>query len=102
MRQYLPGLAITHRQGGFLGVTCNTFGVAECRIRTVIDGSAADQAGLQADDVIVGIGDAKVEQFSDLQAEINQHLPGDELLIKFLRHGTEREVKLSLGKYRDQ
>jgi hypothetical protein len=101
MRNYLPGLAITHRQGGFLGVTCNTFGVNECRIRTVIDGSAAEQAGLQADDVIIGIDDAKVERFSDLQAEINQHLPGDELAIKFLRHGTQREVKLSLGKYRD-
>jgi hypothetical protein len=102
MRTQLPGLAITNRRGGFLGVTCRAMGVAQCRISSVLPGSAAARAGLQADDVIVRIDDTIVQQFSDLQEKVKQHLTGDEITIRYLRQNEQRQVKLKLGMYLDK
>ncbi len=99
LKDQLPGLAISDRKGGFLGVTCDSTVLAECRIRSVYKDSAAYQAGLLADDVIIGIDDAVVNQFADLQAVIKQHLPGDKIKIKFVRRGERGAVEVKLGKY---
>ncbi len=95
MRRALPGLAIDHRQGGFLGVTC--FDTQdECQINTVVDGGAAEAAGLIPGDVIVQIAGAEVNRFKDLQNAINQHLPGDEVEVKYRRGNKILSVKLRL------
>jgi hypothetical protein len=91
----LPGLEITHRQGGFLGVSCPD-GSGECVISGIVPGGAAEAAGLIPTDVIIGIDDAEVTRFKDLQQEINQHLPGEEVVVRFRRGEEIQTVKLRL------
>jgi len=100
LRSALPGLQIDHRQGGFLGVTCmDSFDV--CEINGVLPDSAAEEAGLIKGDVIVGIGDAEVGRFKDLQNAINQHTPGDEVEVKFRRGEKTESVKLRLRRFEE-
>lgn len=95
MRAALPGLTIDHKQGGFLGVTCfDNFEV--CQISGIVPDSAAEAAGLAQGDVIVQIGDAEVRRFRDLQNAINQHLPGDEIEVRFMRGAEAKSVQLRL------
>lgn len=126
MRADLPGLSILHRHGGFLGVTCNTFGGNRCEITGVLPNSAASKAGLQPMDIVTAItvsrdppgdetkgevapGDEtkrevveeKVNEFADLQKIINTQLPGNEIRIKYFRHGEARTTKLNLGRQLD-
>lgn len=101
MRAARPGLQIEFRQGGFLGVTCPPdFQV--CQITGVVPGSAAEQAGLIPNDIIVGIGEQKISRFKDLQDAINQHLPGDDLEIRYSRGGVVRETTATLGRMQEQ
>ncbi len=100
MRQALPGLQITHRQGGFLGVQCMDADDV-CEISKVLPDSAAEQAGLIPGDVIVEVDSAPISRFRDLQQEINKHVPGDEMEVKFRRAGQIKSVQLKLGRYGD-
>lgn len=101
MRAARPGLQIEFRQGGFLGVTCPPdFQV--CQITGVVPGSAAEQAGLIPNDIIVGIGEQKISRFKDLQDAINRHLPGDDLEIRYSRGGVVRETTATLGRMQEQ
>ncbi|TWU43396.1 putative zinc metalloprotease [Novipirellula aureliae] len=98
MRINLPGLHIDLRQGGFLGVSCLT-GMNTCRVNEVTIGKPAQLAGIESGDEIVGIDDVKIDSFEDLQAAINQKVPGDQVEVQYLRNGKRKSVKLSLGKY---
>lgn len=101
MCEALPGLQIDYRQGGFLGVTCmDNFDV--CEINGVLPESAAEEAGLIKGDVIVRIGDAEVTRFKDLQNAINQHLPGDEVEVKFRRGDKIESVTLRLRRFEEK
>ncbi len=95
LRQTLPGLSIEHRQGGFLGVTCYDVD-EECMINGVVPGGAAEEAGLIEGDVVVHIAGHRVNRFKDLQNAINQHLPGDEIEVRFRRGMKILSVKLKL------
>jgi hypothetical protein len=95
MRQVLPGLQIDHRRGGFLGVTCmdNT---DVCRINTIVKNGAAEEAGLIEGDVIVQIGEARIQHFKDLQKAINEQLAGDEVEVLYRRGDSIQTVKVRL------
>jgi S1-C subfamily serine protease len=101
MRAALPGLAIDYKQGGFLGVVCFDNDQV-CQIERIVSGGAAEAAGLIPQDVIVGIGSAKVQRFKDLQAAINQHLPGDEVEVRFVRGSQLKTVSLRLRKLEEK
>ncbi|MGH8903274.1 MAG: S1C family serine protease [Egibacteraceae bacterium] len=66
-------------------------------VREVASGSGAEQAGLQRGDIITAIDDEKVDSAADLQARIRGLEPGDEIRLKVLRDGNEREVTATLG-----
>ncbi|MGI9473949.1 MAG: PDZ domain-containing protein [Rubripirellula sp.] len=100
MRGLLPGLKIDHRQGGFLGVTCLD-GFDACEINSVVVGGAAERAGLIKGDVVVQIGEREVGRFKDLQDAINQHLPGDEVEVRFRRGDKIESVTLRLGRFEE-
>ena len=102
MREELPGLSITLRNGGFMGVTCNTFGVNRCQITSVLPNSAAADAGLRPNDIVTWIDGHKIDVFADLQRVINTHTPGKELTVKFTRSGENRETKITLGRQLEQ
>jgi S1-C subfamily serine protease len=102
LRMELPGVEITRRRGGFLGVICHSAQEDYCRVSEIIPGSGADDAGLRPRDIIVGIDGAKITRFEDLQRQINTHIPGDEIAIRFRRGGEELETKATLKKLENQ
>ncbi|QDT05946.1 hypothetical protein K227x_43520 [Rubripirellula lacrimiformis] len=100
MQEATPGLQIDHRQGGFLGVTCqDSFDV--CEISGVVAKSAAEEAGLIRGDIIVKVDDTEVTRFKDLQNAINRHVPGDAVKIMFRRAETVKTVSPILRKFQD-
>ncbi len=101
MREELPGLKIEYKQGGFLGVQC-TDGLNACQINVIVPGSGAQLAGLQPGDVIIKIGDIKVDKFLDLRQKIDEHSEGDELPIEFLRLGQPMQASVTLGRLRER
>lgn len=98
MQQKLPGLQITHRQGGFLGVQCSPTDKV-CQITSVLPNSAAKKAGLLPGDVIIHVGKSEIREFVDLQQEINRHIPGDQIEVKLRRGGQVKTLQLELGRF---
>jgi hypothetical protein len=68
------------------------------RITGVRAGSPAEQAGLQAGDVITAIGAKRVVNLFDMTDALRSHQPGDTVVIVTKREGTERRVTAVLGK----
>jgi serine protease Do len=70
------------------------------KVTSVNKESAAEKAGLKADDIITKIDDAKVENAEDVSEAIRKHKPGDKVSITFLRGGKEQKTTAELGKWR--
>lgn len=64
----------------------------------VTDGSPADEAGLQAGDVIVGFGSMEIADLYDLTEALRSHRPGETVEIRALRDGQTIAVRATLGK----
>jgi putative serine protease PepD len=71
-------------------------------IASVQDGSAAATAGLQAGDVVTKVGDARVEDFSDLVARIGAQTPGGKVTLTVERGGQEKALDVTLGTTKDE
>jgi putative serine protease PepD len=71
-------------------------------IAAVQDGSAAATAGLKAGDVVTKVGDARVEDFSDLVARIGSYAPGDKVTLSVQSGGAEKSVDVTLGSTKDE
>jgi len=65
-------------------------------IAQVQQGSGADEAGLQAGDVITAVDGTKVETFDSLQSIINKHKVGDTITVTFWRNGKTLSTKVKL------
>jgi len=59
-------------------------------------GGPAEKAGLMRGDVIVGVGDQKVDGLGDFMHVLNTHKPGDVVLVRFLRDGAEETCRVTL------
>lgn len=70
-------------------------------ISGVNSGSAADEAGLEVGDVIVGIDGKPVNSVAELQETIAVNRPGDKVEVTYIRDGreliTKAELKNTLG-----
>jgi serine protease Do len=62
----------------------------------VVPGSAAAQAGIQEGDIIVEFNGEKITQENTLAKRIQQHNPGDSVVLKIVRQGQERIVNAIL------
>jgi S1-C subfamily serine protease len=62
----------------------------------VVPGSPADQAGLEANDVITEIEGDEVESTSDVSRVINSKKPGDKVELTVNRSGNSRKVTATL------
>lgn len=102
MRMELPGLEITQRRGGFLGVICRTALENVCEVSEVMPGSGAEDAGMRAGDIVIGIDDERITEFDDLQRHVNSHDPGDQIAIRYRRNGEVFQTTATLKKLGNQ
>ncbi|SMG20020.1 Do/DeqQ family serine protease [Marivirga sericea] len=59
-------------------------------------GSAAEEAGLQAEDIIIKIDEKKITNVAELQEQIARFSPGEEVLVTYLRNGKEQSSTVKL------
>ena len=94
-------------QRGFLGVgihevnarTAQEIGlehIAGVYIDAVRRGGAADQAGLQQGDVVLAVGNQRVNEPNELQSAIAQHHPGDQVSLEVWRGGQRKRYEVEL------
>ena len=67
------------------------------RIVGVIEGSAAEKAGLQSDDHILSVGNVPVTGSRDVTRIIKTHKAGETISLVFSRDGGQLEKKVTLG-----
>jgi len=60
-------------------------------------GSAAEDSGLQVDDIIVAVNDEKISDASELRNAIGLMGSGEDIDISYIRNGKNRNVKATLG-----
>jgi Do/DeqQ family serine protease len=62
----------------------------------VVENSAAEKAGIKAEDVIIKINDVAIKSSSELQEQIGRYSPGDKVSITVLRDNKEISLKAEL------
>ncbi len=93
---------------GLLGVTIQTMDEESAEaLGTDIDrgalitgiepGSAAEEAGLQVDDIITGVNNKRIDDNRELANAIGLRGSGEEVRIEFVRSGRQRTVTAQLG-----
>jgi serine protease Do len=72
-------------------------------IQYVYEGSPADEAGIQKNDLVIGVDDTTVYNMDDLTAYIANLKPGDQIDLKILRDGDQKiVVSITLGNKNEQ
>ncbi len=66
-------------------------------VREIEAGSAAEDAGLQAGDVITRIDDHLIDSAGSLVATVRSYRPDDRVTVTFLRDGEQQTTELALG-----
>ncbi len=66
-------------------------------ISNVIEGSAAEKAGIKIGDRVVKIGEKEISNSSQLKSEVSKHRAGDTLTMVISRDGEEKTVSVTLG-----
>ena len=93
---------------GLLGVTIQTLDQESAEVLgTEVDrgalitgiepGSAAEDAGLRVDDIIVGVDDTRIDNNRELANAIGLRGSGDSVTIDYYRDGRQRSVTAELG-----
>ncbi len=66
-------------------------------VAAVQQGSAAQQAGLQPNDVIVTVAGQDIQNSGDLINVLTQHKPGDKVTVEFYRNNQQMSADVTLG-----
>lgn len=85
---------------GFLGVRGQSVtegGRAGARIIEVIPGSAAEEAGIRVEDVVVSIAGVPIQGIDELAAQVRTHRPGEIVEVVLFRDGQEMVLQIPLG-----
>ncbi|MFB3124497.1 MAG: Do family serine endopeptidase [Woeseiaceae bacterium] len=93
---------------GLLGVTITTIDEESAKalgaevdsgalVSNIEPGSAAEEAGLQVDDIITRVDDKKIDNSRELANAIGLKGSGEEIGIEFVRDGTSHSVTATLG-----
>lgn len=65
-------------------------------VASVGDGTSADDAGLEKDDVIIAIDGKKVTNVAQLQEQVALNRPGDQIEVTYIRSGETRTTMATL------
>lgn len=66
-------------------------------VQAVDENTPAAKAGIQAYDIIIGVGDQKVDSTEELKAIVAESVPGDTLSFHLLRQGEAIERNVEVG-----
>lgn len=69
----------------------------DSRELAVVPGSPADKAGLEENDIILEIDGEIIDVDNPLNIALRDRVPGDEVRLKVLHDGKEKEVRVTLG-----
>jgi S1-C subfamily serine protease len=83
----------------YLGVTTKAAanGVAGAQVATIEPGSAAEQAGLKAGDIVTALNGTAVKDPTDLAGAVANHDPADGVTITVQRDGKAVDLRATLG-----
>ncbi|MGY6560464.1 MAG: S1C family serine protease [Nitritalea sp.] len=62
----------------------------------VLRNGAAEKAGIQKDDVILSIDGVRIGGKGSFEEQLSYFYPGDQVMVRFLRKGEAKEVRLQL------
>ena len=65
-------------------------------VADVIQGTAADKAGIKAGDIIIKLDDQATDDVAHLRYELYKHSVGDEITITYIRNEKEHTTKATL------
>lgn len=71
-------------------------------VNQVMSGSAADKAGIQRDDIIIGINGEATEDPNSLRNKIAGTKPGTQIKLTILRDGEEKEISATLDEFESE
>jgi hypothetical protein len=94
-------MTMAYANSPVLGVTGEPNDTA-CVIRLVLPDSAAENAGLQIDDVITAIDGQAIPNIAQLVETIRRHQPGDTVTVSINRAGSSMDVNVVLQRRGDQ
>ena len=86
----------------FLGVVTNAADDSSGKesngleVSAVVKGSAADEAGMKAGDVLTKIDGKQIGSYSDLKSAISPKTPGDKVALTWTRDGKEMSAAVAL------
>ena len=85
-----------------LGLSCQSpcdapGGDAGAYAETVTSGSPADQAGIRAGDLIIGVDGTTIRSFDELRGLISSHSPGETVSVTVVRNGERMNLEVTLG-----
>ena len=86
---YLDDVEFYYGRGGFLGVGPPVTNPTSTAIGRLIQGSAAEAAGLQLHDKVLSINKTKVESFTELREQLGRFEADEEIEVRVLRAGKE-------------
>ncbi len=66
-------------------------------VDSVVDGSGADEGGVEAGDVIIEVEDESITSMTDVISAILRYDPGDTIEVVVLRDGERLELDVELG-----
>jgi S1-C subfamily serine protease len=98
--QVIAGEAI---ESAFLGVSIGSVesGRAGALITEVTPGTAADEVGIETNDLVVSLDGVLVQDGGDLAAQVQSHRPGSTVEIVVVRDGEEITLDVTLGERPD-
>lgn len=65
-------------------------------VRSVTPGGAADQAGIQTGDIIIGVNGESVSNDEELNKEKDKHNAGETITLKVSRNGIDMDINVTL------
>lgn len=96
--QFVGDGPFAKRQSGLLGVVLDFDEEAEeVFIKKVAEGLPADKAGLLEGDVLLRLGDEKIESVAGLQESLKKTTEGDSVSFAIRRNDQEQVVELKVG-----
>jgi hypothetical protein len=94
----MPGTSIDFKRGAFVGVGCD-IATPYCLVQSVIEGAAAEKAGIEPGDIVVSYGGEPVTTFESLRILIQKNAAGQKVDMEIDRDGERLKKTLLLGEW---